>query len=206
MGHFKRAHDIVRANVEGKVDMRPRLVLALCAVFVLAGCQEKAPESDSTPPGLHLRYFEKGPSGSQGAQKTISPGEQATIPSDWLGPDKADIRVVGDDDEGVRTAEVWGSALGDCEASEGSTLYPAPDDLPAFFPKQTETADQGYVKDFIAFNLDELMIDASCGTKQYQGMSKPAEFTMRRGKWTIYAHAENCCGGQTNGTFIVEIK
>jgi hypothetical protein len=37
-------------------------------------------------------------------------------------------------------------------------------------------------------------------------MDKPREFFMESGKWTISVHAENCCGGQTDGSFTVEVK
>jgi|GEM_PF-3539030 len=183
------------------------LLLALCALFVLTGCQKKAPTSDPTPPKLHLSHWEKNQSGGQGAQKTINPGGQTEVPSDWLGgSNKADIRVVGDDTEGVTKLEVSGSATGQCKAADGSSIFTAPDPLSASFPKQTETVAQGNVKDFLAIHIDAFMAKPSCGFHQYANMPKSLEFFMSNGTWTISAHTENCCGGKTDGTFTVVVK
>ncbi|HEX6716751.1 MAG TPA: hypothetical protein VF088_06545 [Pyrinomonadaceae bacterium] len=182
------------------------LLLALCALFVLTGCQKKAPTSDSTPPKLHLSHWEKNQSGGQGAQKTIYPGGQTEVQHDWIGgSNKADITVFGDDTEGVTKLEVSGSGMGHCQAGEGSNAFFAPDPLPVSFPKQTETVKQGYVKDFLAIHLDALMANPSCGFHQY-GTDKPLEYFMTTGTWTISAHAENCCGGKTDGTFTIAVK
>jgi hypothetical protein len=183
------------------------LLLALCAFFVLlTGCQKKAPTSDSTPPKLHLSHWEKNQSGGQGAQKTIYPGGQTEVQSDWIGgSNKADIRVVGDDNEGVTKLEVSGSATAKCQALDGSTVYTAPSPLPVSFPKQTETVKQGYVKDFLAIHLDAFMTKPSCGFHQY-GTPKSLEYFMTSGTWTISAHTENCCGGKTDGTFTIVVQ
>lgn len=184
-----------------------RFLLAVCALSLLNICPTPAPTSDATPPKITLRHWNKSESGGQGSQTTIESGGKTTVEGGWLGPNKADITVDGSDKEGIRLLEVSGTATGVCAASgEGGTVWTAPELLHASFPKQTQVTEQGKVRDFLYLKLDKLINDPSCGTHQYNGMKNPAEFSMSGGTWTITARAENCCGGEANATFTLEVK
>ncbi|HSS51057.1 MAG TPA: hypothetical protein VLX28_19115, partial [Thermoanaerobaculia bacterium] len=88
------------------------MIVAISAPLTLSGCKKTAPSSDPTPPNVYILKWEKNPQGGQGPQTTIQSGGQFTVATSWLGPNKADIRVYGDDKEGVRKLTVSGSATG----------------------------------------------------------------------------------------------
>lgn len=182
------------------------------SIFILGGCNKKAPASDPTPPTIQILKWEKNQQGGQGAQTTIPSGGQFAVELNWLGTggatNKADIRVYGDDPEGVRHLEVSGSAKGKCTTDVNSSgqFYTSPSPLTATFPKQSETASPGVVKDFMAIHLDGLLAKASCGIRQYANMPSAQEFFLDAGTWTVSALAENCCGGQTTATFTITVQ
>jgi hypothetical protein len=182
------------------------------AVVPLGGCNKRAPASDATPPTIHILKWEKNPQGGQGAQTTIQPGGQFTVDENWLGTggatNKADITVYGDDPEGVRHLEVSGSAKGSCStyANSNGQVFTSPGPLTASFPKQSETANTGFVKDFMAIHLDGFLANPSCGMHQYANMPSSQEFFLDHGTWTINALAENCCGGTATATFTITVQ
>jgi hypothetical protein len=184
------------------------MIVAISAPLVLSGCKKTAPSSDSTPPRVYILKWEKNPQGGQGPQTTVQPGGQFTVATSWLGTNKADIRVYGEDKEGVRKLTVSGSATGPCSTKVDSNgqFSTSPGPLSASFPAQTQTAPAGQVEDFFAIHLDDLLANASCGTHQYANMPHPAEFFLDSGTWTITAIADNCCGGQTTGTFKIAVQ
>jgi hypothetical protein len=202
VGHSYKEHRIWIAAV----------IVAAGAFFILASCNKGAPTSDPTPPTVSLLKWEKNPQGGQGGQTTIQSGGQFTVLRDWLGTggatNKADIRVDGSDNEGVRLLEVSGSAKGPCstEVTSNGQFFTSSGPLTASFPKQTETASPGVVKAFMAIHLDDFLAKASCGTHQFANMLHPQEFFLDSGIWTITARAENCCAGQTTGTFTIIVQ
>jgi hypothetical protein len=179
------------------------MIVAASALLTLVGCHKAAPSSDPTPPRVYILKWEMNPQGGQGSQTTIQPGGQFTVDTSWLGANKADIRVYGDDKEGVRKLTVSGSATGPCSTKVNSDgqFNTSPGPLSASFPTQTQTAPSGQVEDFFAIHLDNLLADPSCGTHQYANMPHAQEFFLNSGTWTINATADNCCGGQATGTF-----
>jgi hypothetical protein len=182
------------------------------AFFILGGCNKRAPTSDATPPTIHILKWEKNQQGGQGAQTNIQPGGQFTVDDNWLGTggatNKADIRVYGEDPEGVRHLEVSGSAKGKCSTDVNSKgqFFTSSGPLNASFPKQSETANAGFVKDFMAIHLDGLLAKPSCGIHQFANMPSAQEFFLDAGTWTITALAENCCGGKTTATFTITVQ
>jgi len=187
--------------------IRPRSVAAAAVFFALTGCVKKAPTSDATLPKLSLLKWEKNASGGQGAQTNVAPGGSFTVDQTFLGPTKADIRIYGNDDEGVRQLRVTGSGSGKCSTKpENGHYWTAPGNLSFSFPAQVETADPGTVKDFMAIHLDDLLADRSCGTHQYANMPQAREFFMDSGTWTISAESENCCAGKATATFTIAVS
>lgn len=179
--------------------------------LILAGCVYKgAPTSDSTPPKIYILKWEKSPQGGQGAQTKVDSGGQFTVNASWLGAggatNKADIKVYADDDEGVRSLEVTGTARARCstEVNSRGQFYSSPGVITTSFPKQSEVTNPGTVKDFMVVHLDSLV--ASCGSHQYSGMPSSEPFLIDSGTWTITAVAENCCGGKTTATFTITIQ
>jgi hypothetical protein len=187
-------------------------VIVAGAFYILGGCNKRAPASDATPPTIQILKWEKNQQGGQGAQTTIQPGGQFTVDDNWLGTggatNKADIRVYGDDPEGVRHLEVSGSAKGKCSTDVASNgqFFTSSGPLTASFPKQSETATAGFVKDFIAIHLDGFLAKPSCGMHRFANMPSAQEFFLDAGTWTINAPAENCCGGTTTATFTITVQ
>ena len=189
------------------------LVLAASAPLILAAtCWKPALSSDSTPPRIYILKWEMTPLGAQGAQTTIPNGGQFTVLSGWLGQggatNKADIKVYADDTEGVRELDVSGSATGPCETDQDSNgvFYTSPGPLTVSFPKQTITASPGAVQPSMVVHLDDIIRRGACGKRQYANMLNSQEFFLDSGTWTINVHAENCCGGQTNGAFKITVQ
>lgn len=185
-------------------------VTAVCIFF--AGCNNAAPSSDATPPRIYLLKWERNAQGTQGSQTTINSGSSFTIPVSWLGTgsatNKADIKIYADDKEGVSLLEVTGSAKGICSTDQdrNGQEFTSPQPLTASFPKQTEKTSPGVVKSFLAVHLDGFLFKGSCGIHRYGNMTASQEFFLPLGTWTITAHAENCCGGQTNATFTIMVQ
>jgi hypothetical protein len=187
-------------------SIRPRTVAAAAVFFALTGCVKTAPSSDPTLPRVSLLKWEKNASGGQGAQTTVQPGGSFAVDQSFLGSTKADIRIYGNDNEGVRQLKVTGSGTGKCSTKAvNGQIWTAPGSLGFSFPAQVETAKPGTVEDFMAIHLDDLLADRSCGTHQYANMPKPQEFFMDSGTWTVSAESENCCAGKATATFTVSV-
>lgn len=198
--------------------MRNRIygaTLSMAAGSALAfciGCVAGAPTTDPTPPTVEIRKWEMTPTGMQGAQTWIQPGGTATVPPNWLSQggatNKADITVFAKDTEGVRHIEVVGSGKGRCSTLPNASgqFFTSSGPLTATFPKQSKTASPGTVETFMALHLDDLLRDASCGRHRFASMPSSQEFFLDSGTWTITAKAENCCGGQTSGTFTIIVQ
>lgn len=188
-------------------------VVAGSALIICIGCVVGgALSSDPTAPTVEIRKFEMGPQGMQGAQTWIQPGGAVTVSRNWLGQggatNKADITVFANDTEGVRHIEVAGSGKGPCSTVPNASgqFFTSSGPLTATFPKQSKTASPGTIETFMAVHLDDLLRDASCGTHRFANMPASQEFFLDSGTWTITAKAENCCGGQTSGTFTVTVQ
>ncbi len=191
------------------IQCRIRILSAAAIVSILMACVlNKAPASDPTPPTVGMRVWEKTPQGTQGAQIAIDSGGQITVPPGWLGKDgatnKADVRVMAEDEPGVLTFKVSGSIKGKC-STKGSQPWQSPFPLEASFV-QEKKAKSGSVQTLMGIHLDDVLGEASCGFHQYGNMPKSEEFFIHSGTWTIEAEAENCCGGQTKAVFTVIVQ
>jgi hypothetical protein len=152
--------------------------------------------------------FRNNGSGGQGAQDQIRPGGSFTVSSTFLGPNKADIRVYGEEKPGITTLVVTGSARGKCSTkiTSNGQVFTAPGQLSATFPTQTASAPAGQISSFLAITLDDFLPNASCGTHIYANMTQREEFFLESGAWTIHAEASNCCGGKAVGDFTVVLQ
>jgi hypothetical protein len=180
------------------------LTLGLGVTLTLSACSSGAPATDSTPPTTDiLAMTQDQATQGQGAQYEVLPGGQVSVSSSWLGPQKANIRVYGNDDEGVKTLVVTGTATGKCWTADGNYGQAG---LTASFPNQTQTSAAGTVANLFAVDIDDLISNASCGSHKYANMETKEEFFFLTGTWTITSHVENCCGGKVDGTFTIVVS
>ncbi|MGW1871611.1 hypothetical protein ACWCPS_39645 [Streptomyces mauvecolor] len=171
-------------------------------------CQNNsAPSSDSTPPKIYILKFEKSGAG-QGGQTTVNSGGQFEVDANWLGENKADIRVYADDDPGSKWATVTSAFTGKCSSKPGpdGVTYVGQGLLPGKFPDQRQDAPSGSVRASFVFHLDKLIEDETdCGWHQFSNMPNKRQFFAYEGTWNITAVAENCCGGRTTATFKIVV-
>lgn len=181
-------------------------ILAVVACL-FSGCQHPAPQTDPTPPQVTLVKWEKNAQGNQGPQTTINPGGSFTVDNDWLGPNRADIRISARDNEGVSRLDVWGTAYAFCSAAgdtPGTVIFT---NETISLPTQTEAAKPNMVEDGMTIHLDSLLNHVSCGELQPGGLKHPKEFTMIGGTWTIHAKAKNCCNVESpEAVFTIKVE
>lgn len=199
------------AEVPKRGPSRSLAILLAVAVIVLTtaeACQEdKAPQSDDTPPRIVILKYDRASGGQQGPQVTVQPGGEFTLSDSWLGWDKANIRVEFSDNEGVRWLKLAGSARAKCSTKPNASgvVYTDPGFRNVSFPTHEETTASGTVKKNILRLVDQRIKDVSCGTRRLANMPQSAEFFAYAATWTIATEAENCCGGRTSAQFKIVV-
>lgn len=181
--------------------------IILAATTMAASCQ-RAPSSDPGTPHVYMLVWENA-GGRQGAQRTVQPGGSWTVAKNFLGADKADIRIYGAEDPGIATLVVTGRVSGSCstDITSDGQVFTSPGPLSATLPTQTERAPAGQVQSFLAASLDSVLAGKiSCGKHIYSNMSQRQEFFLDSGTWTLHAEASNCCGNKGVGDFTIVVK
>jgi ribulose bisphosphate carboxylase small subunit len=185
------------------------VALTLAVALGLAGCDTStsSPSSDSTPPTLSFSWLHV-----DDTQSTVNPGDTATVtPAEVTKPNQY-IRVNADDNEGVKRVSVTWSGSGRCHTNSTGSGLDSPEVLTFHFdPVSKEAAAGSVLTEGARAELTQQLIHAnadgvSCGVHHY-GTKPTQEFfwSMGTGTITVQAHAENCCGGGTDGTFTIKV-
>ncbi|MDQ1748270.1 MAG: hypothetical protein QOD07_2533 [Frankiaceae bacterium] len=191
--------------------MYPRFIVVGCvavaALGSLTSCKP-APKSDSNTPRVYMLAWNEGSNGTENGQVTVNDGGSFSVNQNFLGPNKADIRVYGSEDPGVSKVVVTGTGRGTCSSKPDSNLqtWTTPSAVGFTVATQTESAPAGQVEDFLAASMDDALKNISCGMHRYANMPSSQEFFLDEGTVTLNATAYNCCGGQATATFTVDIK
>ena len=183
--------------------------VALAALGLLSSCKTvPAPTSDANTPNVYMLAWTDSGNGTQGSQVTVHDAGTYTVDANFLGPNKADIRVYGEENPGVAKLVVAGSGHGVCttHANSDSQTWTTPGAVSFTVPAQTKTAPSGQVEDFLAVSMDDVLTNISCGMHRYANMPSSEEFFLDGGTVTLNATASNCCGGEGTATFTIEIK
>jgi hypothetical protein len=185
-------------------------LVTMVAVFGATGATcTPTPTTDSNTPTVHVLAWNDDGKGGQASQSNYLPGGSFTVKSGFLGANKSDIRVYGEEKPGVKKLTVALTAFGTCstKADGNGTVWTAPSNLSATGPTLTKDASNGNVESFLALNIDDALAgEPSCGMHIYNGMTKSQEFFLDYGVWTVNATAENCCGNKGTGTFKITVQ
>jgi len=191
--------------------LQRQIVIATVAVSVLAvtaaSCQP-TPQQDDATPTVYLLHFERASNGTQAGQVKTDPGGTISVNRTFFGPNKADIRIYGEENPGITTLTITGTGRGACstEVDSNGTFYDSPVGGIGFtFPVQVERAPAGQVQSSLAADLDGVFAHLSCGTHIYNGMPSAREFFFDSGTVKLHAKADNCCGHSGEADFTVVV-
>src|SRR5438270_449823 len=105
--------------------MYPRFMVVGCvavaALGSLTSCKP-APKSDSSTPRVYMLAWTEAANGTEGSQVTVNDGGSYSVDQNFLGPNKADIRVYGEENPGVSKVVVTGTGRGTCSTKPNSDL------------------------------------------------------------------------------------
>lgn len=179
--------------------------VTLAGLASITSCKP-APQSDDNTPRVYMLAWQNS-NGAQGSQLTINDGGTYSVAQDFLGFNKAEIRVYGEEKPGVSKVVVTGSGYGTCttHANADGQTWTTPGPVSFTVPTQTAAAKAGQIEDFLAVHMDDALKDASCGMHRYANMPASQEFFLNGGTVTLHATASNCCGHDGTATFTVKI-